>query len=638
MCGIAGYFSESSPSDSFQKVLRALNIIRHRGPDDLHLEQTNNFCGGSVRLAIEALATGKQPIQDNRYIVGFNGEIFNYKSLTAQYGLDTKLVNSEVSFLLHGWRNKGAKLLNDLDGQFAIYVYDKLQKELFLSRDPYGIRPIFFYHKGSEIAFCSEIKGIFALFKRIFEISERSIAQIAMFWTCIGTNSIFEMVKQVPPGHYIRWKRGKIKQHRYWQDPILSNEPDHIMTESQALDLLRDTLEGSVRNQVHGSVGHASYLSGGIDSSALGHFLSKNNPNERLDTFSIAFESKEYDESDAQRKLSNFLATNHRTLKIENKDIANNFPRVIWHAETLLFRTAPVPLYLLSKEVRNAGHKVVFTGEGADEILLGYDIFFERRIREFWARQPKSNSRPALLQRLYHYLPQFKESRYFSILKDFYKSNLTNIDNVFYSHLIRWAQYQQVSSHFNFSSSVTEDSLLEELLNYLPKAFCMLSGDRKTQIIEYETLLTGYLLSSQGDRMSMAHSVEGRYPFLSQTFVTNIAKLHSLQKARLIGSKSLFRKSMRGLLTEDIVERPKVAYQAPEAKSFLSENHSSQAAEFLDEELDSLTHINASRIRSLEKKIKHPFSSSRLGFRENMSYVMTLSYAYLNKYSKEWSS
>jgi asparagine synthase (glutamine-hydrolysing) len=222
-------------------------------------------------------------------------------------------------------------------------------------------------------------------------------------------------------------------------------------------------------------------------------------------------------------------------------------------------------------------------------------------------------------------------------VKDFYRNSLSNTDDIFYSHLVRWSQFKQVSSYFNFSPSISEDLILEDLLYCLPIEFKSLSHDRKTQVIEFETLLSGYLLSSQGDRMSMAHSVEGRYPFLSQKFVKSMAGLHSFQKARGINSKSLFRKAMKGLLIDDICSRPKVAYQAPEAKSLLSSERISSAALLLRDTLSSLPALNAPNIRLLEKKILHPNSSSRLGFRENMAYIMSCSYAHLHKSSSEWS-
>ena len=139
MCGIAGHLKKETIVDSVLRVKSALEMIRYRGPDDLHIEQFGNFCGGSVRLAIEAVEAGKQPIQSDNYIIGFNGELFNYKALAKKYGLTIEEVNSEVCFLLHAWMKIGPKLFSDLEGQFSIFIYNKLKKELLLARDPYGI-------------------------------------------------------------------------------------------------------------------------------------------------------------------------------------------------------------------------------------------------------------------------------------------------------------------------------------------------------------------------------------------------------------------------------------------------------------------------------------------------------------------
>ena len=213
-------------------------------------------------------------------------------------------------------------------------------------------------------------------------------------------------------------------------------------------------------------------------------------------------------------------------------------------------------MYMLSRKVSEDGFKVVFTGEGADEILLGYDIFFESRIRKFWNRDPSSKIRPQLLKRLYHYLPQFKNSRYFSILQDFYKSHLADPTNVFYSHLVRWAQFKQVSSYFNIDDEkYSASNLLEELLINLPTEIAEFNHDEKAQEIEFETLLSNYLLSSQGDRMTMANSLEGRYPYLGDKFVKKMALISPGLKATGIKSKKKFRDELSNYLPKEIIER-----------------------------------------------------------------------------------
>ena len=406
------------------------------------------------------------------------------------------------------------------------------------------------------------------------------------------------------------------------------------------MDFLYSSLESSIKMQCHGEVGYASYLSGGIDSSALSYFLKKLNPDKKLETFSITFDNKEYDESLAQKEAEKSLELNNTSININNHDISSNFRKVINHAETLLFRTGPVPLYLLSKKVNQMGQKVIFTGEGADEILLGYDLFAENRVRKFWSKNPSSNLRPKLLTKLYNYLPQFKNSRYFNIIKDFYSNSLLESDDLFYSHFVRWHQFQQVSSFFNFgiSNKKLEENILNELMSQIPCDLKKTSLDRRAQILEFETLLSGYLLSSQGDRMTMANSVEGRYPFLSQKFVKDMSKISDNIKTLGIKSKSLFRDTMLKKIPSSITKRPKIAYQAPEAKCFLDNTFISDEAIFLNDTSKNLDLINHKNLLNLNEKITNKFSSDRLGFRENMAYIMCMSAAHLSDISKEWNN
>ena len=640
MCGIAGLLDyKGGVSKKKALLLKALNSIRYRGPDDLnYLTSDNFFCGGTVRLSIEALSSGRQPISDGRFTIGFNGEIFNYQFLISKYKLNSFNIDSEISFLLHAWKLKGEEIFKDLEGQFAIFIYDSQEQILTLVRDPFGIRPLFYTLSNDQVSFCSEVKGIFKLQNKNFPYDDVGIAQIAAFWTTVGNRTVFDGVHQVKRGHIATIKNGEVLQRSYWKEPLFTERDLNFLNESDLIDFFKTNIKNSVSQQIHGEVGHASYLSGGIDSSALAYFLKNEKKSEPLQAFSIAFENKEYDESYAQKEMADFLGINCQSLLIRNKDISLNFSLALNHAETILFRTAPIPLYLLSKKVNKFGHKVVFSGEGADEILLGYDLFAENRIRRFWSRQENSIYRPALLSRLYSYLPQFKNSRYFSIIKDFYRLNLNESDNVFYSHLVRWAQFKQVSTFFNFKKNLEflEEKILAELLDTLPVEFKDGSPDRRAQMIEFETLLQGYLLSSQGDRMSMANSIEGRYPFLGQTFVKNMARIKDNQKTKGIKSKSLFRTAMKDLLPASISQRPKVAYQAPEAKCFLSHKHKTPEAELLTKKAVSIDILNHKNLSNLELKISNEYSSERLGFRENMSYMMCLSTAHLNELKKKW--
>ncbi len=642
MCGVAGIldFRNKVPLKG-NKIYRALKLINHRGPDDLHYNNIDSFFyGGAVRLSIEALNYGKQPIKDNRYSIGFNGEIFNYKELASKYKISEKLFNSEIKFLLEAWKLKGENMFKDFEGQFVIFIYDSHKKELVIARDPFGIRPLFFISNKKFFLFCSEIKGLSQLSNINFTFDKVAVGQISMLWSTIGDRTIFENIKQVKRGHYLVVSETKIKQISYWEEPLLKNELKEFKSYNEAKDFLYSSLESSIKMQCHGEVGYASYLSGGIDSSALSYFLKKLNPDKKLETFSITFDNKEYDESLAQKEAEKSLELNNTSININNHDISSNFRKVINHAETLLFRTGPVPLYLLSKKVNQMGQKVIFTGEGADEILLGYDLFAENRVRKFWSKNPSSNLRPKLLTKLYNYLPQFKNSRYFNIIKDFYSNSLLESDDLFYSHFVRWHQFQQVSSFFNFgiSNKKLEENILNELMSQIPCDLKKTSLDRRAQILEFETLLSGYLLSSQGYRMTMANSVEGRYPFLSQKFVKDMSKISDNIKTLGIKSKSLFRDTMLKKIPSSITKRPKIAYQAPEAKCFLDNTFISDEAIFLNDTSKNLDLINHKNLLNLNEKITNKFSSDRLGFRENMAYIMCMSAAHLSDISKEWNN
>jgi len=254
-------------------------------------------------------------------------------------------------------------------------------------------------------------------------------------------------------------------------------------------------------------------------------------------------------------------------------DISESFPRVIWHSETPMLRTAPTPMMLLSKLVRDNNIKVVVTGEGSDEILGGYDIFKEAKIRKFWASQPDSTIRPLLLKRLYPYLTQMKDVNP-KILRMFYGYKLEETDNPFYSHLLRWNNSNHIKKHFSDSTKhiLKDYSSLDVLEKRLPPNFDSWNQLAKSQWLETTVFMSGYLLSSQGDRMGMANSVEGRYPFLDYRVIEFCSSLPDDYKLKGLNEKYLLKKLLKNRIPEKILKRPKQAYRAPIKSVFLSKN------------------------------------------------------------------
>ena len=639
MCGIAGIVHNFvNVEEAKNKISRMINIIEHRGPDDLRAVIGKNFCTATARLAIEKVKEGYQPIlsENKRYVLSFNGEIFNYKDIISKHSFLKNKINSEAKLLVKLFELKGINFINEVQGQFAISIYDVIDDKLYLFRDRFGIRPIYYKHNNKTFLYSSEIKSIVAFEEVSPKTSLMSIAMTSLFWSNIGNITSFKDIFQIPPGNYLVFTKGNLEIKKYWDNPIcFTNNKDQV-NKNFSYEKFFKLVKEAVNRQIHGEVGFSSYLSGGIDSSVISYLLTQIQKSP-IDTFSVAFENKEYDESDAQQSVKKIINSNHFSLKISNKDIADNFEKIINHSECHLFRTAPVPMYLLAKYVKEKGHKVVFTGEGADEILLGYDLFGEAKVRNFWSRSPSSKIRPELLKKLYYYLPQFQNSRYFEITKEFYKKNLKNHDNNFFSHQIRWDQYLMIKSFFNIDDEKYEKKLLENnLLNLMPKNFKNLTMIRKAQIVEIDTLLSGYLLSSQGDRMTMAHGVEGRYPYLDDIFTKELAEISSKIKAPGLKLKNILRQAFIKYLPKSVICRPKFAYQAPEAKVFFDNKKSLLIIEEFADGLSNQDNLKIDPFLNLIKKFKDTDPNLRQSFRENMAFIIGLSDHLLMKSANKW--
>ena len=628
MCGIAGFYQFNDKVDNRIHILRKmLTRIKHRGPDESGVYLSDNVGLGSVRLSIIDLATGTMPLSnsnDSLWIV-FNGEIFNYIELKQEllkknYSFKT---NSDTEVIINLYEEYGPEFVKKLNGQFSIAIWDKTKQELFLARDRVGIRPLYFTEVGESFVFASEIKSLMEFPNVNFKLSAKALSEYFTFWTSLTPSTAFEGIYEVPPGHYMQINKTSKTTTTFWELPI--HKPDNYKFSdiNEAKKEFEAIFSDAVKLRLRADVPVAAYLSGGLDSSVTTAFIKKTAAID-LKTFSIGFTEKEFDESSFQNIAANYFKTEHSSVTCGPNDISENFKNVVWHTEAPLLRTSPTPMSLLAKSVKDKNIKVVITGEGADELLGGYNIFKENKIRHFWAKDPQSKYRPLLLKKLYPYLPQMENANN-NILKLFFGYKLNETKSPIYSHLLRWnntsrinnylsADYKDDIKNYNPVKNL-EDQLSEKLNGYDPLT--------KAQWIELHIFMSGYLLSSQGDRMAMANSIEGRYPFLDHRVIEFCMSLHPDLKLNGLNEKYLLKKMMKGQLPDVILNRPKQAYRSPIKSAFISEELPEYLKQMFSEEtITNFGIFNPSHVNQLLTKMRTKTQVSEI---DNMALTAILS-------------
>jgi asparagine synthase (glutamine-hydrolysing) len=629
MCGIAGIYNGLDILDNPEDLLkRMLARIQYRGPDENGIYINKRAALGSVRLSIIDIRSGQQPLStpDGRYWIVFNGEIFNYIELKTGlkdlgYSFRTE---SDTEVLLSSYLAYGTDCLNKLNGQFVFAIWDNEKKELFMARDRVGIRPLFYTMINRSFIFGSEIKSIFEHPDVHAEIDPVSLSQVFTFWSAITPLTIFKGIFELPPGHYMRISGNTTEIRSFWSLKFpVDGESYFRGSIDDAASELEMLLTDAVRIRLRADVQVAAYLSGGLDSSATTALIKKVAP-ETLQTFSIGFQDSEFDETPYQKEVSEYLGTRHTAFTCTHQDIGNCFPDVVWHSEIPVLRTAPVPMYCLSKKVRENNIKVVITGEGADEMLAGYDIFKEGVIREFWSRQPDSKYRPLLLQKLYPYLAQF-QGKNKNMLKFFYGYQLQDTASPFYSHILRWKNTSGIHNFFsdNIKNLLNGYDQYDEVRKMLPLDFDRYDRLGKAQWLESVIFMSGYLLSSQGDRVSMANSVEGRYPFLDYRIIEFAATLPSGFKLHGLNEKFILKRMMNNRLPGSVLKRPKQAYRAPIARSFLSSPAREYVMDLLSEKDITSTGLFAYPV--VQKLLQKISTGDLVTEMENMALAGTIS-------------
>jgi len=637
MCGIFGVFGQSIDANTKRALVEnAISVLEHRGPDEWGVYCSSDVGLGHTRLSIIDLSDGHQPMRSDHCVISYNGEIFNYLELRDELlAKGCKFsTHSDTEVLLKVYEYYGVEGFKKLNGQFAALIWDEKLKQLVVVRDRLGIRPLYTAEIDGSVYFSSEMKAFDKIdgFKREFEPSQ--LFEHALIWNTLADGTVYKNIRSVCAGCYeIFSLSGRHTVGRYYEiGESLNNQKSESFEQSK--ESFKELLEDSVRLRLRSDVPVGAYLSGGIDSTVISYMVNEQT-NHAFKTFSVAFEDDRLDESKYQLMASEEIGSIHSTVKISGDDIDTNISKAIYHGERPVFRTAPVPLHLLSSDVQQHDIKVVLTGEGADEILCGYDVFKELKILNHWKYNSDSDTVVESIKSLYPHLDHYADKRRFGLMKMYYEGFLTSFENDFAGLNIRIANNKAIANYFNkdLRISFDEDQLLQKLQTILPDDFSKWSLMQKNSFLELKTLLPGYLLSSQGDRMAMSHSIEGRFPFLDHRVVEKAFAMPDEYKLKGFDQKHILKEVFKDIIPKEITNRPKRPYMAPDLSAFIGKNGelSQLSAEMLSEErVADYGIFDYEMIKKFLRKFRRGVPETT-GYRDNMVFIFMLT-TQLSKY------
>ncbi|TCR73234.1 asparagine synthase (glutamine-hydrolyzing) [Rhizobium sp. BK376] len=628
MCGILGYFGDGMAAGQAAALLRRMaGSLLHRGPDEGGIFTDDGAGFGHRRLSIVGLADGQQPMpnSDGSLCISFNGEIFNYVEL--RRSLEAKgrrfRTSSDTEVILHLYEEMGPGCVDLLNGDFVFAIWDRNLRRMFIARDRMGVRPLFYTQRDGMLFFASEIKALLEVPGVKADIDPFALDQVFTFWAPVPPRTIFKGVSELPAGHLMIVDGNGISVRQYW-DLSFPDKADvePARREDDVAEELLALLDDATAIRMRADVPVGAYLSGGLDSS-ITCALAKPYATAGLRTFSVTFDTAEHDESPFQQEMVKALGTHHSAVACGPDEIAGIFPSVIEHTEKPIIRTAPAPLHLLARHVREEGMKVVLTGEGADEVFAGYDIFKETRVRRFCSRQTGSKRRPLLFRRLYPYLPGLSQQTPES-LAAFFGAGNEDVSDPLFSHRPRYRSTAAAKIFFSadLRKTLAGYDATEEVLARLPADFGRWHPLHQAQYLETKFLLSDYILSSQGDRMSMAHGIEGRFPFLDHRLVEFAAKIPPGMKLKGFVEKHILRRAVADLLPPSIGQRTKQPYRAPDSRSFFAGREPDYVGQlFSHRALEETGLFNPVAAEKLLAKCRRETD----GFRDNAAFVGILS-------------
>ncbi len=571
MCGIVAMYSRSGPIEK-KALEQAVASIRHRGPDgQRHWVSLDQRVGlGHARLSIIDLATGDQPIanEDERLRIIVNGEFYGFELIRKELERNGHKLRtqSDSEIALHLYEELGSQCLHRLRGEFAIVLWDEKTKTMFAARDRFGIKPLFFAQVDNTIYFASEIKALLAA-----GIPAKWDLESAYNFGGIEgrlTKTLFDGIFQIPPGHFMLASRNFVQLTRYWDfDYPKDAQSETQRTDKEYEEEFSHALEEAVKLRLRADVPVACYLSGGIDScSVLG--LAARHHQGPLRAFTLSFDHAEYNEDHIAREMAERAGADYCSVLVRSEDFADHFSDAIAQAETLSVNAHGVAKYLLSRAVRQAGFKVVLTGEGSDEILGGY-MHFRRDM-------PNSKAHSQIAQELgesFQKTSLDSSSENWTSFSSAKEYSLAGIRRLL-GFVPYWMEIGlNISEGMRslqtgpFLAESQEHEGFRGLFNDLdvPGQLTGRHPLHQSLYLWSKTRLLNYLLTMLGDRMEMAHSVEGRLPFLDHHLVELSRSLPVSQKVRGATHKYVLRQAMREIITPAVFRRRKQPFWSPPA-------------------------------------------------------------------------
>ncbi|WP_270179805.1 asparagine synthase (glutamine-hydrolyzing) [Alkalihalobacillus sp. CinArs1] len=550
MCGFIGYIQDQDEEVSEIEKYKLMNmnrVITHRGPDDEGFYTDNHVRFGFRRLSIVDLESGHQPLsfEDERYWIIFNGEIYNHielrKQLT-QLGLSFN-TDTDTEVLLALYAQKKEKCLEDLRGMFAFVIWDKQNKELFCARDRFGIKPLYMMQTNDKIYFASEQKSLL-MTPYNNKVNKESLHHYFSYQYVPEPETMLDEIHKVQPGHYIKKKVGHpLEVTTYWEPAF------HVSaTESQTqMKQIQKSLRHSVKAHMRSDVPVGAFLSGGIDSTSIVAIAKEFNPS--IKTFTVGFEREGYSEIDVAKETAEALGVENIHYKITPEDFIRELPRIIWHMDDPVADPAAIPLYFVAREASKYV-KVVLSGEGADELFGGYNIYREPQSLRAFNHLPGQAKK--ILTSFANMLPEGTKGKSFiergcTSLEDRYLGNAKIFKEVEKSRLLK-----QYDSKLDYRK-VTEP-FYEKAKNY--------DLVKKMQYIDICTWMRGDILV-KADKMTMAHSLELRVPFLDKEVFKIASQLSTTHNIANNTTKYLLRQAMKEVIPVHVLDRKKLGFPVP---------------------------------------------------------------------------